>query len=233
MQAIQNGRFREDLYYRLNTVPITIPPLRERKTDINLLFRKFATDFAERYHMPVITLTPEAQETLKNYYWPGNIRQLKNVTEQLSVIEKERLIDVDILVSYLPHHVASALPVLYENKTKETVISSEREILFKILFDLQNDINSLKQIVQNLSQTHAPLNNPINIDPLVNMQHSFPENITDMEEIREENLSLEEQERNLIRKALEKNDNNRKLTAQELGISARTLYRKLKEYDII
>ncbi|MDR2449591.1 MAG: sigma-54 dependent transcriptional regulator [Prevotellaceae bacterium] len=233
IQAVQNGRFREDLYYRLNTVPITIPPLRERKDDIYLLFRKFAVDFAERYHMPVVTLTPEAQEALKNYYWPGNIRQLKNVTEQLSVIEKERTIPVELLTTYLPHYNVSTLPVLYETKSEDRPLSSEREILYKILFDLRNDMNGLKQIVHELSQGHTPVSNPLNINSPGNRPCPFPDGITDTEEVEEESLSIDDHEKQLILKALEKNDNNRKLAAKEVGISTRTLYRKLKEYDLI
>ncbi|MDR0738021.1 MAG: sigma-54 dependent transcriptional regulator [Prevotellaceae bacterium] len=233
IQAIQNGRFREDLYYRLNTVPITIPPLRERKDDIYLLFRKFAVDFAERYHMPVVTLTPEAQEALRNYYWPGNIRQLKNVTEQLSVIEKERTIPVELLTTYLPHYNVSTLPVLYETKSEDRPLSSEREILYKILFDLRNDMNGLKQIVHELSHGRTPVNNPLNINSQGNRPCPFPDGITDTEEVEEESLSIDDHEKQLILKALEKNDNNRKLAAKEVGISTRTLYRKLKEYDLI
>jgi transcriptional regulator with PAS, ATPase and Fis domain len=233
MQAVQNGRFREDLYYRLNTVPIIIPSLRERKDDIFLLFRKFAADFAERYHMPVINLTPEAQEILKNYYWHGNIRQLKNVTEQLSVIEKERIIPPEILTAYLPHYSSSSLPVLYETSAESKSSTSEREILYNILFDLRNDMNSLKQVVHELSQNRQQGNAPININPSSHVQHSIPENITDTEEVEEDNLSLEDHEKFLIRKALEKNGGNRKLAAEEIGISTRTLYRKLNEYDIL
>jgi transcriptional regulator with PAS, ATPase and Fis domain len=232
MHAIQNGRFREDLYYRLNTVPISIPPLRERKDDIYLLFRKFAADFAERYRMPVISLTPEAQLALNNYYWPGNVRQLKNVTEQLSVIEKERIISVDVLTPYLPYYSSSRLPVLYD-KQEEQNLSSEREILYKILFDMRNDMNALKQVVHELSQGRQGSNPAININPLMDMQRSIPENITETEEIKEDTLSLEEHEKNLIKMALIKNDGNRKLAAEELGISTRTLYRKLKEYEFI
>jgi DNA-binding NtrC family response regulator len=233
LQAVQNGRFREDLYYRLNTVPIIIPPLRERKDDIYLLFRKFAVDFAERYHMPVITLTPEAQEALRNYYWPGNIRQLKNVTEQVSVIEKERTIPLELLTTYLPHYNVSTLPVLYEAKSDDRNFSSEREILYKILFDLRNDMNGLKQIVHELSQNRAPVGGALNITPPGNIPRSIPEGITDTEEVQEESLSIDDHEKQLILKALEKNDNNRKLAAKEVGISTRTLYRKLKEYDLI
>ncbi|MDR3184937.1 MAG: sigma-54 dependent transcriptional regulator [Prevotellaceae bacterium] len=228
IQAVQNGRFREDLYYRLNTVPITIPPLRERKDDTYLLFRKFAVDFSERYHMPAITLTPEAQEALKNYYWPGNIRQLKNVTEQLSVIEKERIIPVELLTTYLPHYNISTLPVLYDAKSEDRSMPSERKILYDILFDLRNDMNNLKQIVHDLSQGRTLVNNY----PQGSRPCPFPDDITDTEEVQEESLSIDDHEKQLILKALEKNDNNRKLAAKEVGISTRTLYRKLKEYDL-
>ncbi|MCL2097317.1 MAG: sigma 54-interacting transcriptional regulator [Bacteroidales bacterium] len=236
LQAVQKGRFREDLYYRLNTVPINIPPLRERKEDIHLLFRKFALDFAERYQMPVISLTPEAQATLRNYYWPGNVRQLKNVTEQLSVIENERIITAEVLKNYLPNYNTSALPVL--SHSKEQTISSEREILYNILFELRNDMNALKQVVHELSQDRNITQPTVNISQPVKVAHSLDSDITDTEEIKdsedikEENLSLEEHEKSLIKIALAKNDGNRKSAAEELGISTRTLYRKLNEYNI-
>ncbi len=230
LQAVQNGRFREDLYYRLNTVPINIPPLRERKDDIYLLFRKFAADFAERYHMPIITITPEARQILETYYWPGNIRQLKNVTEQLSVIERERLINAETLKSYLPHYTNSNLPVLTSNK--EQSVSSEREILYNILFDLRNDMNALKQVVHELSQERPVAQGNLNIPHPVNVSHSLDVGIVDTEEIKEESLSIEEHEKQLIKAALEKHNGNRKQAAEELGISARTLYRKLKDYNL-
>ncbi len=231
MQAVQNGRFREDLYYRLNTVPISIPPLRERKEDIHLLFRKFAADFAERYHMPVISLTPEARRVLETYYWPGNIRQLKNVTEQLSVIEKERLINAETLQTYLPHYNSSSLPAVLPVKEQQSV-SSEREILYNVLFDLRNDMNALKQVVHELSQERVAGTAAVNIVHPGNVSRSLDTGITDTEEIQEENLSIEEHEKQLIKAALAKNNGNRKLASEELGISARTLYRKLKDYDI-
>lgn len=230
LQAIQKGRFREDLYYRLNTVPVNIPPLRERKEDIYLLFRKFALDFAERYHMPVIALVPEAQTALRNYYWPGNVRQLKNVTEQLSVIENERLITAEVLNGYLPDYNISSLPAL--SYSKDQTISSEREILYNILFELRNDMNALKQVVHELSQERTLKPAAVNINQPVNVSHSLDSDITDTEEIKEDNLSLEEHEKSLIKIALDKNSGNRKLAAEELGISTRTLYRKLKDYDI-
>ncbi|MDR0295745.1 MAG: sigma-54 dependent transcriptional regulator [Prevotellaceae bacterium] len=230
LQAVQKGRFREDLYYRLNTVPINIPPLRERKEDIHLLFRKFALNFAERYQMPVITLTPEAQEVLRNYYWPGNVRQLKNVTEQLSVIENERIITADILKTYLPNCNTSSLPVL--SYSKDQAMSSEREILYNILFELRNDINTLKQVVHEISQERSIKPATVSINQPVNVSHSLDTDITDTEEIKEENLSIEEHEKSLIKMALSKNNGNRKLAAEELGISTRTLYRKLNEYNI-
>jgi len=230
LQAVQKGRFREDLYYRLNTVPIHVPPLRERKEDIHLLFRKFALDFAERYHMPVISLTPEAQTVLRNYYWHGNVRQLKNVTEQLSVIENERIITAEVLQTYLPNYNNSALPVL--SSSKEQNMSSEREILYNILFELRNDMNALKQIVHEISQERSLKPATVSISQPVNVSHSLDTDITDTEEIKEESLSLEEHEKSLIKMALSKNNGNRKLAAEELGISTRTLYRKLNEYTI-
>ena len=230
LQAVQKGRFREDLYYRLNTVPIHVPPLRERKEDIHLLFRKFALDFAERYHMPVISLTPEAQTVLRNYYWHGNVRQLKNVTEQLSVIENERIITAEVLQTYLPNYNSSALPVL--SSSKEQNMSSEREILYNILFELRNDMNALKQIVHEISQERSLKPATVSISQPVNVSHSLDTDITDTEEIKEESLSLEEHEKSLIKMALSKNNGNRKLAAEELGISTRTLYRKLNEYTI-
>ncbi len=236
LHAVQSGRFREDLYYRLNTVPINIPPLRERKEDIYLLFRKFAADFAERYQMPVISLTPEAQDLLRNYYWPGNVRQLKNITEQLSVIEKDRIIPAESLKNYLPSYSNPALPVLSSvgKEPAQQSFSSEREILYNILFDLRNDMNALKQVVHELSShersTHS---GNINISQPVKVSESLDAGtITDTEEIKDDNLSLEEHEKQLIRTALSKNSGNRKLAADELGISVRTLYRKLNDYNL-
>jgi transcriptional regulator with PAS, ATPase and Fis domain len=244
LQLIQNGRFREDLYYRLNTIPINIPPLRERKDDIYLLFRKFAGDFAEKYRMPVVSLTDEARILLENYEWRGNIRQLKNITEQLSIIEESREIDENILQHYLPSQ-SSTLPVIYRKSDHKHSFDSEREILYKILFDMRADMNELKKVVHDLSlgqkATYYPAEvkndfaqtnivtsaNPASIN--ITAKH---QNITETEEIVDESLSIDEKEIELIRKALEKYNGKRKHAAKELGISERTLYRKIKDNNI-
>lgn len=252
-KAIEDGKFREDLYYRLNTVPIQMPALRDRREDIPLLFRKFAVDFADKYRMPSITLDDEARHVLISYKWPGNVRQLKNVTEQISVIEQSRLISADILHRYLPDNQSSKLPALYKNAVDEQTFSSEREILYKILFDMRNDMNDLKKLVLDLLQSgrtdfeiHADnarlIQNlykevePVVATPTNNVTFetkSFDSShIQDTEEILEESLSLEEKEVELIRKALERHKGKRKMAAQELGISERTLYRKIKEHNL-
>ncbi|MBN1184890.1 MAG: sigma-54-dependent Fis family transcriptional regulator [Bacteroidales bacterium] len=252
LRAIENGKFREDLYYRLNTVPINIPPLRHRKEDISLLFRKFASDFAEKYRMPAIRLDQDAIEVLNNYRWPGNIRQLKNITEQISVIENVRDINADTLRRYLPDYYEVKLPALYKSHEEDKSFASEREILYKILFDMKNDMNDLKKlvldIVQNggstvdLSGRNAKLIQKLYEDqeaPIVQQGNTktidfqkAESDIEDTEEILEESLSLEEKEKEFIIKALEKYNGKRKRAAEELGISERTLYRKIKEYNI-
>jgi transcriptional regulator with PAS, ATPase and Fis domain len=253
--AINNGRFREDLFYRLNTVPIKIPPLSERGEDIVLLFRKFAVDFAEKYRMPAIRLDGEARNMLLNYSWPGNVRQLKNITEQISIIESERDITPQVLSHYLPEYGSPKLPALIR-RDEEKSFSSEREILYKILFDMKSDMTDLKKLVFDLMRK-----NDVNIDfaesdsralrdlfrdvreeevrpdenesPTVDLSvHPVRKNIQDTEEIIEESLSLAGKEVEMIRKALEKYNGKRKLAANELGISERTLYRKIKEYGI-
>ena len=250
--AIQHGKFREDLFYRLNTVPIEIPPLRSRKEDILLLFRKFASDFAERNRMPAITLNEDARIMLQNYRWPGNIRQLKNITEQISVIEQNREIDDQILRKYLPDYFESKLPVVYDAVDKKT-FASEREILYSILFDMKNDVNDLKklvleimqkgtenaeiqqdnaQIIQKLYQSVEPATQEEKQDKKFEIGRPKDDIIQDTEEIIEESLSLEEKEKELIKKALSKHNGKRKYAAGELGISERTLYRKIKEYNI-
>ncbi|MBN1988010.1 MAG: sigma-54-dependent Fis family transcriptional regulator [Bacteroidales bacterium] len=252
-RAIDEGKFREDLYYRLNTVPIQMPALRDRREDIPLLFRKFAVDFADKYRMPSISLDDEARHLLVSYKWPGNVRQLKNVTEQISVIEQSRLISADILHRYLPDNQSSKLPAVYKNAVDEQTFSSEREILYKILFDMRNDMNDLKKLVLDLLQSgrtdfeiHADnarlIQNlykevePVVATPTNNVTFetkSFDTtHIQDTEEILEESLLLEEKEVELIRKALEKHKGKRKMAAQELGISERTLYRKIKEHNL-
>ncbi|MBK9291455.1 MAG: sigma-54-dependent Fis family transcriptional regulator [Bacteroidetes bacterium] len=249
-EAIEKGRFRQDLYYRLNTVPITIPPLRERKGDIVLLFKKFAADFAEKYRVPVLQLTDDAVEMLENYRWPGNIRQLRNVTEQISIIEKNRLITAQTLKAYLPAEPSNMLPVIF-HKEKEDEKLSERDILYKVLFDMKRDIMELKKTVANLlegqpeaehfsTERTAQIFRPIETSPhkFDELYESLPAELQEDEhevvptEIINETLSLQKKEMDLIRLALEKHKGKRKNAAQELGISERTLYRKIKEYNI-
>lgn len=249
-QAIQNGKFREDLYYRLNTVPIFVPPLRDRVEDIHLLFRRFAVDFADKYRMPVINLDEEAIQILENYDWPGNIRQLKNIAEQISIIEKTRVIGASIMQRYLPDFQQVKLPTLFRGKDSDTSFSSEREIMYKILFDMKNDMNDLKKLVFELMQTgketeavHEQHSGIINrLFNETNIETPQPVRtfdvkkghapIQDTEEVVEESLSLDDKELELIKKALEKHGGKRKLAADELGISERTLYRKIKEHEL-
>jgi len=247
--AIKKNKFREDLYYRLSTVEINIPPLRRRKNDIVLLFRKFASDFGKKYNMPTVRLDDEAQILLKNYRWNGNIRQLKNVTEQLSVLEQERAINATLLGSYLPNPVSN-LPALIEEKNDSSDFSSEREILYKILFDMKKDLNELKKVInkiQNndpdykfseLNDISEKINDNFENRTLVTINEKSEEqtqndNFEYAEEIfEEETLSIQDKEIELIIKSLERNNGKRKLAAKELGISERTLYRKIKQYDI-
>ena len=252
--AIKKNKFREDLYYRLSTVEINIPPLRERKNDIFLLFRKFASDFAKKYKMPTVRLDEEAQLLLKNYRWNGNIRQLKNITEQLSVLEQSRAITKSILSNYLPNPIYN-LPALIENESHSNDFSSEREILYKILFDMKKDLNELKKDIgmiksdnpdfdissfKNSNKNYsdeliekAELENnliPVNenkITGTINDKYDYAEEIQE-----EETLSIQVKELELIIKSLERNNGRRKAAANELGISERTLYRKIKQYDI-
>jgi transcriptional regulator with PAS, ATPase and Fis domain len=232
-EAIKHNRFREDLYYRLNTVPIIVPPLRERKEDIYLLFRKFASNFAEKYRMPSITLDDEARVELENYPWPGNIRQLKNVTEQISVIEHERNVSKDILCKYLP--VINNLPVLYQNKDDLKSFASERELLYKILFDMRNDVNELKKCIYKLSKGDSSVreyNKFIDEEPsLIYHEDDTPSPSEDFH-YPDKVQDLQSQEKEAIKKVLKKFNNKRKPAAEALGISERTLYRKIKEYDI-
>ena len=250
--AISKGKFREDLFYRLSTVEIKIPPLRDRKTDIILLFRKFASDFAKKYKMPTVRLDEDSERILQNYSWNGNIRQLKNITEQLSVLEKERSINGEMISSYLPDP-KSNLPALISENKSENDFSSEREILYKILFDMKRDLNELKKLTNNLkkgstsdreiqdeienfmSQKFNDIDNSKTEKNLIvnetfdnkNDKYSFAEEI-----IEEETLSIQDKELELIIKALERNNGRRKAAAKELGISERTLYRKIKQYDL-
>ena len=259
LQAIADGRFREDLYYRLNAVPIHIPPLRERKEDIPLLFRRFATDFAEKYKMPVIKLTPEAQNVLINYYWRGNVRQLKNVTEQISVIEQDREIDAVTLQSYLPQQQTSNLPTLFGSQQlhEEKSFANEREILYQVLFDMKKDMAEMKKVIADLMANRAPehVAQPIHTEPsyyptpthhesdrlnIVHTPHTSHQShfvdanttVEDTEEYVEESLSLTDAERDMIIRALDKYKGNRRRAAEELNISQRTLYRRIKEYGL-
>jgi len=264
-QAIREGRFREDLYYRLNTVPIFVPPLRDRKEDIVLLFRKFASDFADKYRMPPIKLTDEARMMLANYYWHGNIRQLKNITEQISVIEQHREISADILRNYLPNEDMERLPALFagHHALDQKTFNNEREILYQVLFDMKKDMNELKKLVHDIMNGQpAPVqhydvdfgsqlsdkkdvilsNHERDTDKKYmkgNAFHADPDDVNYMEaevfqdvEPVHEPVSLEEMEKQMIRKTLEKHRGRRKAAAEELKISERTLYRKIKEYGL-
>lgn len=258
--AIAHGKFREDLFYRLNTVPIQMPPLRERKEDIVLLFKKFAVDFGEKYRMPPIQLNEEAQRLLVNYRWSGNIRQLKNIAEQISIIEEGRMISPEILIKYLPDHHGGDLPVLYRNLSGNDGIS-ERELLYKVLFEMRRDVTELRKLVGELMQGNMPKQDhkpeieieqlqslfkqdviipktePEIINPSVETIDQF-EDEAELEyqiqdhEVIEESLSLERKEKELILQALSKYKGRRRNAAVELGISERTLYRKIKEYGI-
>jgi transcriptional regulator with PAS, ATPase and Fis domain len=251
-QAIDHGKFREDLFYRLNTVPIKVPPLRDRGEDILLLFRKFAVDFAEKYRMPAIRLDSEARNILLRYTWPGNVRQLKNITEQISIIESERDITAQTLSRYLPEYGDTKLPAVI-HKDFDKSFASEREILYKILFDMKSDVSDLKKLVFDLmrkgdadldfSENNSRViknlfreveNQDIheNGDNVPAELHHPSRNIQDTEEVVEESLSLAGKEVEMIKKALEKYNGKRKMAASELGISERTLYRKIKEYGI-
>ncbi len=245
-ELIEKGKFREDLYYRLNTVPIHIPALRERKEDIHLLFRKFASDFAEKYRMPVIRLTDDSVAILENHHWKGNIRQLKNITEQISVIEKNRTIEPDVLLKYIPTYIESKLPAVYHGGADDM---SEREILYKVLFELKNDLNDMKRVVHDLmngnmdpqhisDEQKRVLTTPVSTGEEYNsiqlsdgVQIQPTPRFEPIEDV-EESLSLEDKEIELIKKALEKYKGKRKSAARDLGISERTLYRKIKEYDL-
>ena len=230
--AIKNGKFREDLYYRLNTVSVFIPPLRERIEDISLLFRKFASDFADKYNTPSIRLDEEAMNVITTYNWPGNIRQLKNFVAQLSVIEEERNISAYTILNTLPENKnTSNSPMLFEDKNKAEL--SEREILYKVLFDMKRDLTELKKITFDIIQNRGISTESTEV--LKNVSENEMtiisdnnENIIDIQEP----ISLAEQERNLIKKSLEKHNGKRKLSAAELGISERTLYRKIKEFKL-
>jgi transcriptional regulator with PAS, ATPase and Fis domain len=259
--AIRKNKFREDLYYRLNTVEINIPPLRERQDDIHLIFRKFVADFSDKYHVPQVRLTPDAVEMLRSFRWPGNIRQLRNLAEQLSVVETDREIDGQTLMNYLPSIGKSELPALYnkESETSSSDFSSEREIMYKILFDMKNDLHDLKKLTlelikegvhedfekDNSTLIHKVYGSDVGVEEKLEKEAKFlpiykegdtelhtETYDTDHETVEEENLSLQEKELELIKKALERNNGKRKNAAEELGISERTLYRKIKQYDL-
>lgn len=241
-EAISSGRFREDLYYRLNTIPIQVPPLRERGTDVVLLFRKFASDFAEKYRMPAIQLTEDAKRILIGYPWPGNVRQLKNITEQISIIETNREITADILKIYLPPQPEVQLPALWGGHDQKG-FENEREFLYKLLFDMKKEVNDLQTMVRDLVAEKGTATTVVTPAPqpvsTISIQHVEPvrendddDDIQDTEEYIEEPLSLDEVEKETIQKALEKNKGKRRAAAKDLNISERTLYRKIKEYEL-
>ena len=233
-EALRKGKFREDLFYRLNTVSIQIPALRKRKSDIHLLFKKFAADFADKYNTPPIRLSEDAMEMLKNYPWPGNIRQLKNFVAQISVIEKERNITADTLNTYIPHDTTNEkMPVLFEGENSGEL--SEREILYKVLFDMKKDLTDLKKITVDLMQkqgqtdgTSAKVFDDLEEENVTLIPNKKADETIDVPQ----NLSLFQQEKILIERALGKHKGKRKYAAEELGISERTLYRKIKEFDL-
>ena len=258
IQAVEKGKFREDLYYRLNSVPIRIAPLRDRKEDILLLFRKFAGDCAERYMMPPISLTEEAKKMLESYRWPGNIRQLKNITEQISVIEQERVITAEIMKRYLPAQEVGMVPVLasHTHEREGKTFANEREILYQVLFDMKKDLNDLKRVVRdmladgsggkNSQKAEARLQDSIDessyripvkySEKFLQTPFSSIEDIKDdvqeAIEYEEEAMSIQEVEREMIIKALERHEGRRRQAAKDLQISERTLYRKIKEYKL-
>ncbi|MCI6521965.1 MAG: sigma 54-interacting transcriptional regulator [Parabacteroides sp.] len=249
VQAVQEGKFREDLYYRLNTVPIQVPPLRERNEDIILLFRKFASDCAEKYRMPAVRLEEDARQLLLSYRWPGNVRELKNVTERISVIEEQREISADILRLYLPNVSVEKFPVLVKTEQEQKQFNSEREILYQVLFDMRKDVNELKKLVHEIMSGQIPMTSDVHdlssvgnlshmttptsfSQPIQAPVHTIHSTIQDAEDVEEETLSLEEVEKDMIRKALERHNGRRKNAAADLKISERTLYRKIKEYNL-
>jgi DNA-binding NtrC family response regulator len=266
IKAVEKGRFREDLYYRLNTVPIFVPPLRERGEDMVLLFRKFTTDFSEKYHVKPITLDSEAQTVLMRYTFPGNIRQLKNIAEQISLLEDQREVNAKTLSKYLPQESAK-LPMALGTSGSEISDFSERDILYKVLFDMKKDMNELKKLVlesyqsgginSNIMQKHHGLFEDIESDvleketmeknspftmPLVidskkassAVEDGYEEDVIEdiLHEEDDSSLSLERKEKEMILKALQKHNHKRKYAASDLGISERTLYRKIKQYEI-
>lgn len=257
---VKNGKFREDLYYRLNTVPLRIPALQERKEDIYLLFRKFAADFSDKYRSPALHLEPDAIQILTNYSWPGNVRQLKNIAEQICVLEKDRNVTGQAILNYIPNEAGSNLPMAINSQSKEDF--TERDILYKVLFDMKKDMVELKKLVaeiiqhggntatvladnpQYINQLYRDVELPVGQEHAFTIQHPTPVNNNvnnnnnnndyfahEAEEV-EESLSLVDKESDLIKKALKKHKGKRKFAAQELGISERTLYRKIKELNL-
>lgn len=263
-ESIKKGRFREDLYYRLSTVEINLPPLRERQEDIHLLFRKFASDFALKYKMPTIKLEEEAVKVLQKYHWGGNIRQLRNIAEQISVLEQDRTITARELEGYLPN-LGSNLPAVVSDKKSESDFSNEREILYKVLFDMKNDLNDLRKLTLKLIDSGNVQEVRDENESLIRKIYGNEEEDVEAEDIledkmevlqipdshpqpsrnpetdkyyfaeeiqEEETLSLQDKELELIKKSLERHNGKRKAAAEELGISERTLYRKIKQYDL-
>lgn len=255
MEAVRSGRFREDLYYRLNQISVSIPPLRERKDDIHLLFRKFSSDVAEKYHMPPIFLSEDGKEYLVNYPWYGNIRELKNITEQIAVVETERTITRAILQNYLSYVSDEKMPALFQHESANAHIS-DRELLLKALSmgqminEMRAEINNLKQVITNIAQGNVPMQHDYYPQVETHAQQPYyartdagryivdsgtenaEEDFQEPEVVEDEPVGLEAREQMAIRKALERHGGKRKAAAQELGISERTLYRKIKEYDI-
>ena len=256
VDAFQKGKFREDLYYRLNQVPIHMPPLRDRSSDIHLLFRKFTTDFSEANRMPPLSLSPDAIEIIEHYPWPGNVRQLKHITEQMSVLETERRITSDTLLGYLPETSRSRLPVKVtagsDGFEESDSGRNEREMLYKVLFEMKGDLNNLKELVFGMIKNGGALSgeDEILVKRMFNDHENSQENTSSLPVVfsggvsseslnkvnslneLEPSLSLIDSERELIKKALDKYNNRRKDAAEELGISERTLYRKIKEYSL-
>ncbi|HMQ60170.1 MAG TPA: sigma-54 dependent transcriptional regulator [Flavilitoribacter sp.] len=268
-ENIKKGKFREDLFYRLNTVPIHLPPLRERREDIYMLFRKFAIDFAEKYRMAPIQMDAEARRLLENYSWPGNIRELKNVAEQISILTEDREIDSQSLADLVPVLMNRNLPAIHASNGMDPTSINEREILYKVLFEMKNDLRDLKSLIRELIQNNdLQVSDPVRVKGLLApttalaRQPAFPEGFHEVHEAEslteedaedaittmvvnnggragyapvetiDENLSISEHEKELIKKALKKHQGRRKEAAQDLGISERTLYRKIKEYDL-
>ncbi len=253
-EAIGKGKFREDLYYRLSTIEINLPPLRERLADIHLLFRKFAADFAQKYKMPTVRLSDNAIKMIENYGFPGNIRQLRNIAEQISVVEENREISSENLLQYLPNR-GTNLPSVIGGESSNGNFANERDIMYKILFDMRNDINDLKKLTLDIMESgdnekvqeenknlikkiykedisKLPHENQIEV-VRINEKYSEDSNYEFAETIdADESLSIQDKEIELIKKSLERNNNKRKLAAKELGISERTLYRKIKQYDL-